>query len=119
MGERLTVEIRKNLKKALLRYCATSSESPSSVVDRALKEFIAKARGTREEKGFGLPAEDYLALAEEKKETLWKRAYEGELDKSRLPESEVHSRVVTARQRGRETLRRRVREIREKSASHS
>lgn len=119
MGERLTVEIGKDLKKALLRYCETSSESPSAVVDRALKEFIAKTRGTGEEKWFGLPAEDYLALAEEKREALWKRAYEVELDKPQPPERETHSRVATSRQRGRETLRRRSREIREKSATHS
>ncbi|MBI3801268.1 MAG: hypothetical protein HY268_30390 [Deltaproteobacteria bacterium] len=113
-------EMRKDLKKARLRYCcATSSESPSSVVDRALKEVIAKARGTREEKWFGLPAEDYLALAEEKKEALWKGAYEEELGKPRLPARAVNSRVVTPRQRSREALRRRGREIREKSVSHS
>jgi predicted transcriptional regulator len=118
MGEQLTIEIEKNLTEALLRFCETSSESPSAVVDRALTEFIAKARSKGKEKWFGLPTEDYLALPEEKRAALWNKAYKVELDKRQPPEREAQPRALPPRQRGREALRRRIRKIREESASH-
>lgn len=118
MGERLTVEIEASLKHALMQYCKVTSASLSAVVDRALKEFIAKTRKKEEERWFGLSIEDYLALSEEEREALWSKAYRIELDKPQPPEREAHSRVSTPRQRGSEALRRRLREIRKKLASH-
>ena len=59
---------------------------PSSIVDHALKEFIAKVQSERREEWFGLPFSDYVALSEEEREALWRKAYKGELDKSRSPE---------------------------------
>lgn len=119
MGEQLTVEIEKSLKEVLLRYCEAVRESPSVIVDRALREFMARARSKGGGKWFGLSVEDYLALSEEERETLWNKTYEVELERQKLPEKEVRPRAVTPRQRGRETLRRRLREIREKPAAHS
>ena len=119
MGERLTTKIEKSLKRALLRYCEVTSASPSTVVDRALKEFIVKTQRKEEEKWFGLPVDDYLALLQEEREALWSKAYRAELDKPQPPEKEAHPRVITPRQRGGETLCRRLREIRKKSASHA
>ena len=116
--ERLTVGIKKSLKQALLRYCEVTSASPSAVVDRALKEFMTKTHGKEKEKWFGLPGDNYLALSEEQREALWNKAYCTELDKPQPPEREAHPRVITPRQRGSEALRRRLREIRKKSASH-
>jgi hypothetical protein len=118
MGEQLTIKIEKSLKDVLLRYCKAVGESPSSVVDRALKEFMAKAQGKGGEKWFGLPAEDYLALPEDAREALWNRVYGVELDSLQLAEREVQPHTFPPRQRGRETLRRRIREIRKKSAAH-
>ena len=119
MGERLTVEIGKSLKRALLRYCEVTNASPGAVIDRALKEFIAKTQKRGEERWFGLPVDDYLALSEEEREALWSKAYRVELDKPQPLERETRPRVITPRQRGGETLRRRLREIRKRSASHA
>jgi predicted transcriptional regulator len=119
MGEQLTVEIEKNLKEVLLRYCEAVRESPSAIVDRALRDFMAQARSKGGGEWFGLSVEDYLTLSEEERETLWNKAYGIELERHQLPEKEVRPRAVTPRQRGRETLCRRLREIREKPAAHS
>jgi len=119
MGERLTVEIERSLKQALLRYCEVTSASPSAVVNRALKEFIAKMQEKGEERWFGLSIDDYLALPEEEREALWNKAYRVEIDEPRPSEREAHPRAITPRQRGREALRRRLREVRKKSASHA
>jgi hypothetical protein len=116
--ERLTVGIKKSLKQALLRYCGVTNASPSAVVDRALKEFMTKTRGREKEEWFGLPGDNYLALSEEQREALWNKTYRLELDNPQPPEREAHSRVITPRQRSREALRRRLCEIRKKSASH-
>jgi hypothetical protein len=98
MGEQLTIEIEKSLKEALLRYCEITSESPSSAVGRALKEFIAKARGKGGEEWFGLPVEDYSALPEEEREALWSHAYRLELDKPQPSEREARPHTLTPRQ---------------------
>ena len=119
MGEQLPVKIEKSLKEALLRYCEVVRESPSSVVDRALREFMAKVQGKGGEKWFGLPFEGYLALPEEKRGALWKKAYRVELDKPQPPEREIQPCALTPRQRGGEALRRRLRAIRKKTAAHS
>ena len=119
MGEQLTIEIEKSLKEALLQYCEITNESPSYVVGRALKEFIAKARSKGGEEWFGLPVENYLALPEEEREALWSHAYRLELDKLQLPEKEARPHALTPPQRGSEALRRRIRESRKKSAAHS
>lgn len=119
MSEQLTVEVEKNLKKALLHYCEKTSENIDSVVSRALQEFIAKTQSKEEEMWFGLPSEDYFSLPEEEREALWDQASEEELDKLRLSERDIRANAVTARQRNRETLHRKLLEIRQKSASHS
>jgi hypothetical protein len=119
MSEQLTVEVEPDLKKALLHYCETTSESIDSVVSRALLDFMAKATDTKEQRWFGLPSEDYFSLSEEERETLWTRASKEELDKLQLSEREIRSDAVTARQRNRAALHRRLLEIRQKSASHS
>jgi hypothetical protein len=72
-----------------------------------------------EERWFGLSIDDYLALPEEEREALWSKAYRVELDKPQPPEREAHPRAITPRQRDREALRRRLREIRKKSTSHA
>ena len=118
MSEQLTIEVEKNLKKALLHYCETTSESIDSVVSRALQEFIARTQNKEEETWFGLPSEDYFSLSEEEREALWNRASEEELDKLQLSERDIRSDAVTARQRNREALHRRLLEIRQKSTSH-
>jgi len=119
MGEQLTVEIEKSLKAALLHYCEVSNESPSVVIDRALKEFIVKMQNQKGETWFGLPADDYFSRSEEEREELWNRAYSEEFNKLQLREKEVRPDAVTARQRNREALHRKLLEIRQKSASHS
>jgi len=119
MGEQLIVEIEQSLKEVLLRYCEASNESPDSVINRAVAEFMTKEKKTRDNTWFGLPSEDYFSRSEEEREALWNRASEEELDKLQLSEREIHSDAVTARQRNREALHRRLLEIRQKSASHS
>jgi len=119
MSEQLTIEVERDLKKALLHYCETTSESIDSVVSRALREFIAKTPDETEERWFGLAATEYFALSEEKREALWTQMYGVELDKPQPEEREVRTSALTPRQRGREALRRRLHEIRKKSAAHS
>lgn len=118
MGEQLTVEIEQSLKEVLLRYCAASNESPSAVIDRALKEFIAKTQNKKEETWFGLPADEYFLRSEEEREELWNQAYSEELDTLQLPEREVRPDALTLRQRDREALHRRLQKIRKKSPPH-
>ncbi len=62
MGEQLTVEIEQSLKEILLRYCEASNESPDSVINRALAEFMTKERKAEDDTWFGLPSEDYFSL---------------------------------------------------------
>ncbi len=98
MGEQLTVEIERSLKEVLLRYCEASNESPDSVINRALAEFMTKERKAEDDTWFGLPSEDYFSLSEEEREALWTRASEEELDKLQLSEREICSDALTARQ---------------------
>ena len=118
MGEQLTVEIEQSLKEVLLRYCEASNESPSAVIDRALKEFIAKTQDKKGETWFGLPADDYFSQSEEEREELWNRAYSEEFNKLQLREREVRPDALTPRQRDREALHRRLQKIRKKSPPH-
>ena len=114
MDEQLTIEIEQSLKKALLRYCKASHENLNAIVGRALQEFIDKTPDKDEETWFGLSAKDYLALSDEKRNALWNRAYGRELERHQPRERDVRADTRTPRQRSRETLRRRLREIREK-----
>jgi hypothetical protein len=107
------------LRKASKRVCEAFGESPSAIVDHALEEFMAKVDSERREEWFGLPFSEYVALSEEEGEELWHKAYEEELDKSWSSERSVELSARTPRQRGREALRRRIREVGKKPASHS
>jgi predicted transcriptional regulator len=117
MDEQLTVEIEGDLKKALLRYCKARHENPNTIVGRAVREFIAKTPGNEEETWFGLSATDYFALADEKRDALWNRAYGREFERHQPREQDVRADARTPGQRSRETLRRRLREIREKPSA--
>ena len=99
MSEQLTIEVERNLKKALLHYCETTSESLDSVVNRAILDFIAKETDTKGQTWFGLPSEDYFSLPEEEREALWNRASEEELDKLQLTEREIRSDAISDQQR--------------------
>jgi predicted transcriptional regulator len=118
VSEQLTIEVEENLKKALLHYCKATKENLNSVVGRALREFMAKTPNDADELWFGLTATDYFSLSEENREALWNEMYGVELEKPQPAEREVQTSALTPRQRGRETLRRRIREICKKPAAH-
>ena len=99
MSEQLTIEVEKNLKKALLRYCKTTSESIDSVVSRALLDFMAKTPNETEERWFGLTVTDYFALSEEKREALWNKMYGVELERPQPGERDIQPSALTPRQR--------------------
>jgi predicted transcriptional regulator len=113
--ETLTVKIDKELKQTLLRYSSTKNESPSAIVSRALQEFLAFSQQQESELWFGMPATEYFALSEKEREALWDRAYQEELNKPQPKEREVSPDVVTPGQRGIETIRRGLREIRSRA----
>ena len=113
--ETLTVEIDKELKQTLLQYSSTQNETPSAIVTRALREFLVLSQQQESELWFGMLASEYFALSEKKREALWDRAYQEQLDKPQMKEREVSPDVVTLGQRNIEAIRRRLREIRSRA----
>ncbi len=110
--ETLTIKIDEELKETLFRYSSIKNESPSAIVTRALREFLASSQQQESGSWFGLPATEYFALSEKEREALWNRAYQ-----EQPTEREVSPDVVTAGQRDIETIRRRLREIRSRTNS--
>ena len=113
--ETLTVEIDKELKQTLLLYSSTKNESPSAIVTRALQKFLAFSQQQEGELWFGIPATEYFALSEKERGALWDRVYQEQLYEPQPKEREVNPDVVTPGQRGIETIRRRLREIRSRA----